>query len=168
MAEEGPGARRLSPHNKDPSLVTSYLPPNLQKAPCDPYKAPAPAACAAARRDGDGGAEAAPSSAHGSAGAQRRAAFLGTALGLSPRRVRRGDPRQPSPHRHLSAVSPHTVAHRAASKPRCCEGPEEKPRRRPHPAPSRGRFTSSRRLPTGRTQRGHRGAALTAPAAARG
>lgn len=55
MAEEGPGARRLSPHNKDPSLVTSYLPPNLQKAPCEPYKAPAPAACAAARRDGGSG-----------------------------------------------------------------------------------------------------------------
>lgn len=52
MAEEGPGARRLSPHNKDPSLVTSYLPPNLQKAPCHPSKAPAPAACAATRRDG--------------------------------------------------------------------------------------------------------------------
>lgn len=55
MAEEGPGARRLSPHNKDPSLVTSYLPPNLQKAPCHPSKAPAPAACAATRRDGGGG-----------------------------------------------------------------------------------------------------------------
>lgn len=55
MAEEGPGARRLSPHNKDPSLVTSYLPPNLQKAPWEPYKAPAPAACAAARRDGGSG-----------------------------------------------------------------------------------------------------------------
>lgn len=51
MAEEGPGARRLSPHNKDPSLVTSYLPPNLQKAPCHPSKAPAPAACAEVRRD---------------------------------------------------------------------------------------------------------------------
>lgn len=54
MAEEGPGARRLSPHNKDPSLVTSYLPPNLQKAPCHPSKAPALAACAAARRDEGG------------------------------------------------------------------------------------------------------------------
>lgn len=113
MAEEGPGARRLSPHNKDPSLVTSYLPPNLQKAPCHPSKAPAPAACAAARRDKGGCGGLPPPLAprldpprpSRSADAQQLR-VLGAACRCSPRRVGRGKPHVSLSHPNFFSLPP--------------------------------------------------------------
>lgn len=119
MAEEGPGARRLSPHNKDPSLVTSYLPPNLQKAPCHPSKAPAPAACAAAGRKGRGVGTVPllcpptcpllpgpPAPRMRSEARPQQLGAFGAAGRCSPRKVGRGDPRVAPLHPDLSFQLP--------------------------------------------------------------
>lgn len=166
MAEEGPGARRLSPHNKDPSLVTSYLPPNLQKAPCHPSKAPAPAACAATRRD-EGGVAAGPllcspacpplvPGPSRSADAQRGAAAAarsprGPVALLPAQGAMRGPPGVPFPSRLLLSAPPPRFILLAAP-------PARSPRRSPIPIPGnsgsistcpvpRGRFTSARTAP---------------------
>lgn len=158
MAEEGPGARRLSPHNKDPSLVTSYLPPNLQKAPCVPYKAPAPAACSAARRDGGSGGGPPPlppgppppaPPLRGRAarrGRSRPRPAPAAAVPSGPRCAAprsgwdAGTPGYPRPRRLLSPLSAPTKAHPADSKPwslpsRRRREPRAEPRLSPGPLP---------------------------------
>lgn len=165
MAEEGPGARRLSPHNKDPSLVTSYLPPNLQKAPCHPSKAPAPAACAATRRDGGVAAgpllcpPACPPPPLGPLSPRMRSEARPQQLGAlvvlcrcSPHRVGTPGCPLPVPTSPLYSSAP---VHPADSDRR------PQPPAEPHPHPrallradlhlpaSRGRFTSARTAPYG-------------------
>lgn len=152
MAEEGPGARRLSPHNKDPSLVTSYLPPNLQKAPCHPSKAPAPAACAVAGRDG--GVVAGPflcpparsPPPPGPPAPRMRSEARPQQLGAPRAGWDAGTPRCPFPI-PASPLCSSAPVHPAESDPRPAE-PLPHPRALPgadlHLPESRGRFTSSR------------------------
>lgn len=185
MAEEGPGARRLSPHNKDPSLVTSYLPPNLQKAPCVPYKAPAPAACSAARRDGGSGGGPPPlppgppppaPPLRGRAarrGRSRPRPAPAAAVPSGPRCAApaqggtRGRPGTPVPAASSPLfLPPLRLILLTASPGRCPPGVAESPEQSlgcPRGRSPRRRFIFAARPPTGRPQRGRSGAARAGP-----